>query len=61
MKVTIDKSKCMSNQMCIAIAPEVFRLGADDLSEVYNLAPELKELILAAANNCTYGAITVEE
>lgn len=63
MKVRVDYDLCEGHGRCQAAAPEVFRLGEDDLAQVLNDRPgeELRFKVERAARLCPRQAITVEE
>lgn len=51
----IDESACLAHGDCEALAPDVFRV--DDVATVIGTAP--REQLLAAAEACPAGAISV--
>ena len=57
--IRIDRSLCTGCAECVGIAPEVFRLGDDNVSMVLDPAGADDELILDAARACPVDAITV--
>jgi ferredoxin len=59
LQVTVDKSRCVSNQMCMQAAPGVFVADANGQSEVADLEAAPEEAILDAAYNCPVAAIAV--
>ncbi|MBE3603121.1 ferredoxin [bacterium] len=59
LTVTVNKGKCIASGDCVETAPGVFRLDADEKSEVYNPAGAPDNVILAAARACPAKAITV--
>ncbi len=63
MRVVVDFELCESNALCMAVAPEVFEVGEDDLLYVLDEQPPeaLRQKVLAAARTCPKHAITVEE
>lgn len=63
MRVVVDFSRCESNALCVASAPEVFDLGDDDVLCVIDETPseELREKVQTAADTCPKQAITIEE
>jgi ferredoxin len=64
MKVTVDPDKCEANAKCVAAAPQVFELGADDVSHVKldDVPTELKDAVNRAIRLCPRQAIAwVEE
>jgi len=62
MKIKVDKSKCIGCGVCIALAPEYFKFGADGKSEPIKeeVAPADEEKVKNAAQSCPVGAITLE-
>jgi ferredoxin len=61
LKVTIDKSKCQGYGACVKVAPEVFRLNADNQAEPGDPTVAPDEVVLKAARCCPYRAVTVVE
>jgi ferredoxin len=61
LTVTVNKGKCIASGDCVETAPGVFRLDADEKSEVYNPAGAPDNVILAAARACPAKAITVTD
>jgi ferredoxin len=59
IRVEIDKFACVGNQMCIQVAPDAFRAGADGKSEVVPGSATGLELLIQAAENCPVSAIGV--
>lgn len=62
MKAFVDKSGCISCELCVSICPEVFRMADDGFAEVYLEAiPEsLEETVMEARDNCPTSVITAE-
>lgn len=62
MKVTIDRSGCISCGICESICPKVFRLDDEGLAEVLNQPDESSETGAAqAATDCPTAVIIIEE
>jgi ferredoxin len=59
LKVTVNKTRCISSGDCVETAPAVFQLDADEKSEVVNPGGAPEGTILAAARSCPVKAITV--
>ncbi|MEH1123235.1 ferredoxin [Micromonospora sp. CPCC 206061] len=61
MRVEVDFDLCESNAMCASVAPEVFRVGDDDMLHVLTKEPErrLWPDVEAAARACPKLAITL--
>ena len=59
LKVTVNKSRCISSGDCVETAPAVFQLDADEKSDVVNPSGAPEATILAAARSCPVKAITV--
>ena len=59
LKVTVNKTRCISSGDCVETAPAVFQLDADEKSEVVNPSGAPEATILAAARSCPVKAITV--
>ena len=48
----VDKDECISCGVCVEECPEVFRMGDDDTSEVYNPSGASEEAIGVAMDAC---------
>ncbi len=59
LKVSVNKSRCISSEDCIETAPTVFQLDDEGKSEVVNPSGAPDATILAAARMCPVKAITV--
>ena len=59
LKVTVNKTRCISSGDCVETAPAVFQLDADEKSEVVNPSGAPEATILAAARSCPVKAISV--
>jgi ferredoxin len=58
-RIKIDRSLCTGYAECVGIAPEVFRLGDDNVSVVIDPEGTEDEAILDAARACPVDAITL--
>lgn len=56
-QITIDRGLCSGYAECAAIAPEVFQLGRDKISELVDPEGADDETILDAARACPVDAI----
>ncbi len=62
MKAMIDRSGCIACGLCIDICPEVFRMGDDDLAEVYaEVDDSVKDSATEARDSCPVSVISLEE
>ncbi|MEW5810361.1 MAG: ferredoxin [Actinomycetota bacterium] len=63
MKVIVDWEICESNALCMAEAPEVFEMQADDtLTLLQEEPPEsLRDKVTAAAHACPKQAIQIRD
>ena len=61
MQVQVDYDVCEANGLCMAEAPQVFRLDDDDMLHVLQEQPpeEQRPAVEAAARACPKRAITV--
>ena len=62
MKATIDRAGCIGCGVCSATCPEVFRMGEDDLAEVYGeIDASNRDCAIEARDNCPVAVISIEE
>jgi ferredoxin len=63
MRVRIDRDWCASSGQCVFLAPEVFRIGVDGISEVIEQRPEagLHGRVREAAMQCPMQAVEIVE
>jgi ferredoxin len=57
----VEQNDCISCGLCVEVAPEVFRLNDQDLSEVYNPSGAPEEKIQEAIDSCPVQCISWEE
>ena len=58
-KIVIDRNLCIGAASCIAVAPGVFELDAENKAVVYNDKGADDETILLAAKSCPTRAILI--
>ena len=60
MKIAVDRDLCCSNGVCVATAPEVFRL--DDVDLEYDAEPDeaLRSKVEEAVEMCPTQAVRIE-
>ena len=56
-RIKINRSLCTAYAECVGLAPEVFQLGADNVSVVVDPEAGDDEMILDAARACPVDAI----
>lgn len=62
MEVSIERNDCISCGLCVSTCPDVFRIGADGLAEVYRQpGPVHENGVKAAAEGCPVSIIYVED
>ena len=61
VRAEVDHMRCVSNAMCVAIAPGVFAHNEQRQSEVVDPGGGTPEEIIEAAENCPTSAITVTD
>lgn len=61
MKVKVDRELCIGVSNCVAIAPTVFELDAENKVVVLDPASVNEQTILEAAESCPQDAIIVED
>lgn len=59
MRAWVDPALCFSFALCVEEAPEVFELGADEVSRAGPVGTGQRENVLAAARSCPVAAIRV--
>ena len=59
LKITINKTRCISSGDCVETAPAVFQLDDEGKSDVVNPAGAGDSSIIAAARSCPVKAITI--
>ncbi len=60
-KIEVNKHRCVGSTMCLQKAAHIFGLDKDKQSRVLDPGTQDKENLLAAAESCPTGAITVTE
>ena len=62
MRVVVDFDKCVSNAVCMGLAPEVFEVRDDGFLYILQEEPdeELRDKVQAAERSCPTQAITIE-
>jgi ferredoxin len=61
MKIGVDRAKCEGYAKCVQVAPKVFKLDENFISEVQDPKGDSDEKILLAAKVCPTKAIILEE
>ena len=62
MKVHVDMNLCQSHGECVAVAPEVFSLGEDDvLTWKEEVSADRRSQLEEAVNVCPMMAISLED
>lgn len=59
LKVSVDKTTCVSNQWCVTALPAVFQLDDGGQSEVIDPTAASEQEVIDVAYNCPVGAISV--
>ncbi len=57
----VDQDVCISCNLCVDVAPEVFRMNDDGLAEVYEPAGAPEEKIQEAIDSCPVACIHWED
>jgi ferredoxin len=57
----VDKMLCISCGLCTELAPNTFKLDADDLAETYNPTGDPESAIQEAIDSCPVEAISWKE
>lgn len=58
-KIIVDRNLCIGNGSCVAVAPGVFELDAENKAVAYNPKGADDETILLAAKSCPTQAILI--
>jgi ferredoxin len=53
----VDKNECTGCEACVTMAPKVFRMTPEGLSEVYNPQGDTEDNIQEAMNGCPVNCI----
>ena len=61
MKVTVDRDLCIGAGNCVAIAPAVFQMDADNKAIVLEDQDATDDLLWQAAESCPTNAIILED
>ena len=61
MRIDVDWELCESNAVCMAILPEVFQVGDDDMLTVLSpeVTPENEHQVREAVRQCPRQAISI--
>jgi ferredoxin len=61
MRIVVNHDLCEGHARCVQAAPEIFRVGDDDYSEVIaQPTPELIEKVNEAIRRCPRHAISIQ-
>jgi ferredoxin len=61
LKVKVDRELCIGVSNCVAIAPTVFELDAENKAVVLDPASVNEQIIMEAAESCPEKAVIVED
>jgi len=61
MKVSVDRDLCIGAGNCVAVAPSVFQLDAENKAVVIDEQGAADEVIWNAAQSCPVQAIILED
>ncbi len=62
MKVKVDDSLCVGDEICVDVCPEIFEMEGDIAVVKMEEVPEdLQESCREACDSCPVGAIIIEE
>ena len=61
-RIVVEERLCVSNAMCVSVAPEYFELGEDGVVKILReeFSHSSHELVEEAAKMCPTGAIRLE-
>jgi len=57
VEITVDPQLCMGSGTCIAVAPDLFDIGAGGTSEPRAASVERSDILTMAIGRCPTGAI----
>jgi ferredoxin len=62
MRIVVDYERCMSNGVCVGIAPDLFEIRDDGYMYVLDETPgeEARSLVEQAVRSCPTQAISIE-
>lgn len=60
-EVYVDQAECTGCEACVGLVPEVFRMNAQSVSEVYNPTGAPEEKIQEAVDGCPVSCIKWKE
>jgi ferredoxin len=61
MKVRVDRELCIGVSNCVAIAPTIFKLDAENKAVVLDINSVDEETLMEAAKSCPENAIIIED
>ncbi|MGI6214108.1 MAG: ferredoxin [Christensenellales bacterium] len=62
MKANVDKTGCISCELCTELCPEVFRMGDDGYAEAYaEVTPDVAAKAEEARDSCPVEVISLED
>jgi ferredoxin len=63
MEVSVDRTLCEANEVCVAIAPEVFEIDDDDELRITDPTPPASEVerVSQAVASCPKNALLMRE
>ncbi len=61
MRIRVDRELCVGLGNCVAVAPDVFELDAENKAVVRDTASTDEDTILEAARSCPRNAIILED
>jgi ferredoxin len=61
LKVKVDRELCIGVSNCVAIAPTVFELDAENKAVVLDPTSVNEQIIMEAAESCPEKAVIVED
>lgn len=56
-KPFVDHDICISCELCVSVAPEVFRMNDDNVAEVFDPLGASEEMIQEAIDSCPVNCI----
>ncbi len=61
MKARVDRELCMGAGNCVVVAPQAFKLDADNKAVLLDTSGVPDDVLMDAAEHCPFNAIIIED